>query len=242
MIAKTKGIVFHQLKYSETSLIVKIYTREFGLQSYLIKGARSKKSKISPALLQHLSLLEIVASHKEKSNLQYIREIRAAHQYSSLPFDMVKSSITMFVNELLIKAIKEEEANPALFDFIFQSMQWLDLATENVVNFHLIFAIQLSRYLGFYPRGIYSPSTPYFDLEEGCFENRKPIHANYIQGADAEKLSMLTEYSFDTIEEVKLNHESRNKVLDQIINYYQLHLPNFGELKSLDVLRTVLND
>ena len=241
MIAKTQGVVFHQIKYSETSLIVKIYTRDFGLQSYLIKGARSKKSKFSPALLQHLSLLEIIASHKEKSNLQYIQEIRSAHQYTSIPFDMVKSSITIFVNELLMKSIREEEENFALFDFIFQSMQWLDLAAKNYVNFHLIFAIQLTRYLGFYPRGVYSPATPYFDLEEGCFENRKPIHPNRLHGQDAEKLSMLTDYSFDIIKGVKLNHDNRNKLLDQIINYYQLHLPNFGELKSLDVLRVVLS-
>lgn len=241
MIAKTQGIVFHQIKYSESSLIVKIYTREFGIQSYLVKGVRSKKSKISPALLQHLSLLEIVVSHKEKSNLHYIREIRSAHQYVSIPYDMIKSSIILFVNELLIKAIQEEESNPSLFDFLFQSMQWLDLATEKYVNFHLIFSIQLSRYLGFYPRGIYSPATPYFDLEEGCFENRRPIHHNYLQGKEANKLSLLTDYSLDSIKELKLNNEDRNKLLDQIVQYYSLHLPNFGELKSLDVLRTVLS-
>lgn len=241
MIAKTQGIVFHQLKYSESSLIVKMYTREFGIQSYLVKGVRSKKSKISPALLQHLSLVEIVASYKEKSNLHYIREIRSAHQYVSIPYDMTKSSITLFVNELLMKAIREEEENTTLFDFVFQSMQWLDLATENYVNFHLIFAIQLSRYLGFYPRGIYSPITPYFDLEEGCFENRRPMHHNYLQGKETKKLSMLTDVSFENIETIKLNHKDRNKLLDQIVQYYQLHLPNFGDLKSLEVLRTVLS-
>jgi len=241
MIAKTQGIVFHQIKYSESSLIVKIYTREFGIQSYLVKGIRSKKSKISPALLQHLSLLDIVASHKEKSNLHYIREIRSAHQYVSIPYDMIKSSITLFLNELLMKAIQEEEPNTALFDFVFQSMQWLDLATKNYVSFHLIFAIQLGRYLGFYPRGIYSPATPYFDLEEGCFENRRPIHPNYLQGKEAQNLSLLSDISFDSMHKIKLNNEDRNKLLDQIVQYYQLHLPNFSELKSLDVLRTVLN-
>ena len=241
MIAKTKGIVFHQLKYSETSLIVKIYTRELGLQSYLIKGARSKKSKISPALLQHLSLIEMVTSHSGKSQLHYIKEIRSAYQYSSIPYDMTKSSITLFVNELLVKAIREEEANTDLFDYIFQSMQWLDLAAKNYVNFHLFFAMQLTRYLGFYPRGVYSPSTPYFDLEEGSFQNNKPIHPNYIQRKEAEKLSLLTDYSFDTIDKQSLNHENRNKLLDHLIHYFQLHLPNFGELKSPDVLRTVLS-
>ena len=98
---------------------------------------------------------------------------------------MTKSSITLFVNELLMKAIREEETNTDLFDYIFQSMQWLDLAGSGFVNFHLVFAIQLTRYLGFYPRGVFSPSIPYFDLEEGSFENKKPVHPNYIQGREA---------------------------------------------------------
>ena len=240
MISKTKGIVFHQLKYSETSFIVKIYTQEFGLQSYLIKGARNKKSKIRPALLQHLSLLELIVTHKEKSNLQHIREIRSAHQYSNLPFDMIKSSITLFVNELLLKSIREEEANQALFDYIFQSMQWLDLAASDFVNFHLIFAMQLTRYLGFSPQGIYSPTTPYFDLEEGCFASNRPTHPNYIQAQDAEKFHLLMKLTYDTIGELKLNNAARNSFLNQILNYYQLHLPNFKDLKSLKVLREVL--
>lgn len=241
MIAKTPGIVFHQIKYSETSLIVKIYTRELGLQSYLIKGARSKKSKFSPALFQHLSLLEMVASHKEKSNLQHVREICSAHQYNSIPFDLVKSSITVFVNELLMKSIQEEEANPALFDFVFRSMQWLDLATKNYVNFHLVFAVQLSRFIGFYPRGIYSPATSFFDLEEGCFENKRPLHPNYLKEKNAELFSELTEHSIENMDALALTNENRNSLLNQLIQYYQLHLPNFGELKSLDVLRAVMS-
>ncbi len=241
MLVKTRGIVFHQIKYSETSLIVKIYTRELGLQSYLIKGARSKKSKMSPALLQHLSLIEIVTSHKEKGGLHHLREIQSAHQYNSILFDVVKSSITVFINELLAKAIREEESNLPLFDFIFQNMQWLDLAHEKFVNFHLIFTLQLTRFLGFYPRGIYAPSTPYFDLEEGCFENRKPVHPNVLKNREAELFSDLTDYSLENMGNLKLNHDLRNQLLNQLVQYYQLHLPGFGELKSLDVLRAVLS-
>jgi DNA repair protein RecO (recombination protein O) len=241
MLTTTKGIVFHQIKYSETSVIAKIYTLNFGLQSYLLKGVRSKKSKISPALLQHLSLLEVVYNHKEKSNLQHVRELRSAHQYSSIPFHIVKSSITIFVNELSYKAIQEKEANPPLFEFIYDSMQWLDLSEKNYVNFHLIYAMQLSGYLGFFPRGTYSPHTRFFDMEEGCFVNSRPFHPNYISDEEAKVFSMLTEFSFDKIENLKLDNKIRNHLLDQLIHYYQLHLPNLGELKSPDVLRTVLN-
>ncbi|MCG8485190.1 MAG: DNA repair protein RecO [Clostridia bacterium] len=241
MLTTTKGIVFHQLKYSETSVIAKIYTEIFGLQSYLIKGARSKKSKISPALLQHLSLVELVSNHKEKSNLQHIRELRSSHQYSSIPFDIVKSSITVFVNELCYKAIQEEESNPKLFKYIYNAMQWLDLTENDFINFHLIFGIKLTTYLGFYPRGVYSPVTSFFDLEEGSFVNVRPYHSNYIVDGEAQLFSDLTEYTFENLASLKLDNQKRNLLLDYLIQYYQLHLPNFGNMKSPEVLRTVLS-
>lgn len=241
MIAKTKGIVFHQIKYSETSLIVKIYTREFGLLSYLMKGIRSKKSKIHPILLQHLSLLDLVVHHNKKNNIQHIREVQSAHHYKNLPFNIIKSSIIIFINELLVKSIREEESNSSLFDFIFRSIQWLDLSENNFVNFHLIFTMQLTRFLGFYPQGSYTNKNLYFNLEEGCFENIKPIHSNILKNRSAQLFSELTQYSFETMGELKLKNENRNMLLDQMINYYQLHLPNFGELKSLEVLRTVFS-
>ena len=240
MLTTTKGIVFHQIKYSETSIIAKIYTEAFGLQSYLIKGARSRKTKIN-ALLQHLSLVEIVSNHKAKSDLQHLKEIRSACQYSSIPFDIIKSSITVFINELNYKSIQEEEPNKALFDFIYGAMQWLDLSTDAFVNFHLIYALKLSSFLGFYPRGIYSPYSSFFDLEEGCFTNQQPFHSNYITDKEAELFSDLTEYSLENINELKLTNPQRNRLLDHLIWYYQLHLPNIGNMKSPEVLRAVLS-
>lgn len=241
MISTTKGIVFHQLKYSETSLILKIYTKEFGLQSYMAKGVRSKKSKISPSILQHLSLVELLANHKEKSSLNFLKEIWSDYQYSSIPFNIYKSSILIFINELLYRSIREEEKNLELFNFLYSALEWLDLSESGFSNFHLVFAIQLSRYLGFYPQNNYSKQYSHFDLQEGVFTNILPIHSNFLDDKVAKQFSQLIETSYEKMTEIALNTNSRNVLLERIIEYYQLHLPNFGKIKSLEILRTVLS-
>ncbi len=241
MISSTRGIVFHQLKYSETSIIAHIYTEEFGLQSYIIKGARRKKSKNTSAILQHLSLVELTANHKEKSNIHYLQEVRPVYQYSSIPYDILKSSILLFVNEVLYRSIKEEEANSDLFEFIFNSLQWLDLRENSFANFHLVFLIQLSKYLGFFPKGKQNENKYLFNLESGNFESIIPSHPNYITDQIANLFSQLVHVSFENMAEVKLNNISRNKLLEYLIQYYQLHLPNLGTPKSLKVLKEVLS-
>ena len=241
MISTTKGIVFHQLKYSETSIIAKIYTEKFGLQSYIIKGARRKKSKTAPGLLQHLSLVELTANHKEKNNIHHLSEIRLVYHFTSIPFNIHKSSILLLINEILYRSIKEEEANAELFDFIYNALQWLDLRESGFANFHLVFLLQLSKYLGFFPKGIYTESSTYFNMESGCFEMQKPFHENYFKKNIASQFSQLSQVSFENMLEVSLNNTSRNNLLNNIIEYYQLHIPNLGTPKSLKILKEVLS-
>src|ERR1051325_9557854 len=149
MLHKTKGIVFHVTPFSESSVVAKIYTALFGLQSYLINGVRNKKAKIKPGLLQPLSLLDMVVYHKERSGLQRLKEIRpsaSGGQFTSIPFDVKKGSMVMFLNEVLYKSIKEEEANQQLFDFIFNAIQLLDVQPEANNDYHLLFLVQLTKY------------------------------------------------------------------------------------------------
>lgn len=241
MISTSRGIVFHQLKYSETSVIAHIYTEKFGIQSYIIKGARRKKSKTTAGNLQHLSLVEITANHKEKSNIHHLQEIRPAYQYASIPYDIRKSSILLLLNEILHRSIKEEEANTELFDFIFNALQWLDLRESGFANFHLIFLLKLSKYLGFFPKGIYSETSTYFNMESGCFEMQRPFHDNYFKLKIAEQFSQLSQLSFENMLDLSMNSNIRNNLLYHIINYYQLHVPNLGTPKSLKILKEVLS-
>jgi DNA repair protein RecO (recombination protein O) len=240
MLHKTKGIVFHYVQYSESSIIVKIFTEEFGLQSYIVKGIRSKHSKTKLALFQPLNLLDLIVYHKENKSINYLQEVKVAFPYHSIPVDMLKRSISMFLNELLVKAVKEEAANKPLFDWLYHSLTWLDLSEKNLMNFHLIFAMQLSRMLGFYPKKPTEKDWVSFDLREGSFSKSTPEYGEYISGEIAAKFANLIETTLETPANIQLTNTERRQLLDILLAYYRLHIPTFGELKSVKVLKEVL--
>lgn len=241
MLHKTKGIVFHTTRYSETSVIAKVYTELFGLQSYMINGVRSKKAKIRSSILQPLSLLEMVVYHKDREGLQRVSEIKVNFPFKSIPFDNVKSSIVLFLKEVLIKSIKEEEANNNLFEYITNAMQFLDLDKKNCNNFHLYFMLQLTKFLGFYPNGSFSKTNKYFDLKEGNIQSIQPPHNYYIEPPLSEYFQHLLNASYDSIHSIPDIYRFRKDLLKVLITYYELHIPNFSKLKSLEVLEEVMS-
>ena len=247
MLHSTKGIVFHSLKYSESSVIVKIYTELFGIQSYLFKGVRNSKSKTKPALFQPLTLLDLVVYHREKHSIQSVKEIRLAHPYQTIPFDIRKSSIALFINELVYRAIREEESNPDLFVFLWQTFLFLDETKENVSCFHLYFSIRLMNYLGIFPRNNHSAQLPVFNMREGFFQISIPDHPHYIDPLNSEIFADMLRASEEFLSESqnsvsRIPHPaSRIRLLDIILVYYRLHLPGFRELKSHHILHDVLS-
>ena len=237
MYSSTRGIVFHLTRYSDTSLVVKIFTELLGLRSYLVKGARRPNSKMKASLFQPLSLLELVVSDREKSELHHIREARIAYPFKSLTSDINKSSILLFLNELLYKSIREEAANKELFGFIFDNIVRLDQATQNVAHFHLLFAVQLSRYLGFFPRHRYTNEATVFDMEDGVFTDLLPVsHSQLLRGAVCKYFSDLANTPMDKFYELRAGKSIRNELLEKLITYYTIHLPISGEFKSHRVL------
>jgi len=244
MVYTSKGIVIHHFKYNEKSVIAKIYTQKYGLQSFIINGVRSKKSKSKASLLQPLSLVEINAIKKENKGLQRLKEIKSAYSFQEVPFQIYKTSIAFFIAEVLYKAIREEEKNELLFDFLYGSIQILDLQTAHYVNFHLLFLAQLTKYLGFYPQNIdflIDDSTIYFDIQEGIFTGKTPFHQFYLESPLSNQLKILFGINFDKMDQLNIDNNTRKLILNAILNYYSLHLSNFEQLKSKEVLEEILN-
>jgi len=239
MLHKTRGIVLHHIKYAESSLIVKIYTQAFGLQSYLVKGARSKRASMRSSLFQPMTLLDLVVYHREKNDLQHIREADLAEAFHSISSDLRKSTIAIFLAEMVIKTLKEGEANDKLFDFMASSLHFFDIQAEGLENFHLYFLIQYSRFLGFNPQGETDGPVTYFDLREGKFTASRPAHPDQIDGEQSQALHMLTLASAGGLNKLSLPKSIRNDLLTTMLMYYQIHLSGLGTIKSLDVLREV---
>ena len=239
MLHTTRGIVLQTFSYTDSSLIAKVYTELFGLQSYLVNAAHSKKSGTKANLLQPLSLVECVVYKKERKQLQRIKEIKCEHPYVSIPTDIAKSSIALFLDEILYKSIREEERNDALFEFIHSSLLVLDLTTERCANFHLYFMLQLSRYLGFYPAGNYSDTEKYFDLQEGMFRTFEPSHPLYMDQNLSGKLIELMNSNYEKISGLNISFAERKQLLEKLITYYELHLDSLREIKSHKVLEEI---
>ncbi len=241
MLQKTRGIVLHSLKYGESGLITTIYTEGFGRMSFIMQGIHGKKSAIKANLLRQLSLLEMEVDYKQGRELQRVREIKISTPFIALPYEIAKSSQALFLSELLHKVLREEESRPELFQFLYHSIQVLDLMEKGIANFHLIFLIQLSRYLGFEPINNYSESNPYFDMMAGKFAISPPDHPWFLKNQESQALSQLLGLNYQNSAEFKPNQTFRPKILPMILEYYGLHLGNKLNIKSLEVLKLILH-
>ena len=239
MIVETKAIVFSAIKFSEADLIVCRFTKTDGVKSYLLRNIlKSKKSKIKASYFQPLTQLELVATHKNKGSLEFIREAKVAVPYQSLHTDMMKTGLVMFLSEMLKNCIREEEANPELYSFLERSFLWLD-ENDSVANFHIQFLLQLSHYLGFYPDASRA-DLPYFNMIEGNFEQSDSGHYS-LEGETVENFKMFFNISLDESALIKLSRKSRSNLLELIMTYYQLHVQGYKKPKSLDILNQLFN-
>ena len=237
MLTKTQAIVLHSLKYGETRLIVDMFTRSQGRQSFIVSIPKSVKGKIKKQLFQPLTLLEIESDLRPKLQLQKLSDVRLASPFSSIPFDSNKLSISLFITEFLYYALRSEQHNEPLFDYIVNSIQWLDAQTDRFANFHLVFLMRLSRFLGFYPNLDHYQTGDYFDLRESVFLSTPPVHRDFLHPQETEKIQLMMRMDFPTMHLFRMSHQERNRLLEVSLIYYRLHLPDFPELKSVSVLQ-----
>lgn len=221
MIHKTRGVVLRFTRYGETSIIVNMFTEAFGVQSYIVNSVRSP-TKTEMALFQPLTLLEMVVYHKEGGRVMRIKEKRCFYSYRSLYSDMKKATIAMFLNEILVKTLKEETHPSRLFEFISQALVLLDEADRDFESFHLIFLIRLAAYLGFEIE-----DASQLDLEGQMEMTEREILSEYIHS--------------DYLSPVPVTTEQRRSLLNRLIGFYNEHIHHLGEMKSLQVLRDTLS-
>ena len=241
MLHKTRGIVFKTTSYSESSVVVQIFTEKFGLQSYLINGVKKPKAKIKMNSLQPLHLLDMVVYYKPSGNIQRVAELRQQPVFLTIPYDIVKSSLVMFLNEVLYKAIKQQTADDILFEFLFHAIEILDRMEAGTVNFHLYFLLRLTRFLGFYPDMSNAATASYFDLTNGNFTKHIPPHCALMEQPYTQLWAKLLQSNFDNLHLLQISGADRRVILSKILEYYRLHIEGLGPIKSHLVLEEVLS-
>lgn len=241
MLTKTTAIVLHNIKYGDTKMIVDMFTRSHGRVSFVVPMPKSSKSRIRKQLFLPLAILSLEYDYRQKVQLQKISEVSILHPYSSLPFDIDKLAVGMFIAEFLYHSLYGEQANVQLFDYIADSLQWFDSVPPPVPNFHLVFMMRLSRFLGFYPNLDGYCEGSVFDLRSGEFVTAVPAHRDFLDARESSLVSLVMRMNYPTMHLFRMSREQRNRLLDIVICYYRLHIPAFPEMKSSDVLRHIYN-
>ncbi|HEX7585435.1 MAG TPA: DNA repair protein RecO [Prolixibacteraceae bacterium] len=240
MIEKSRGIFLHAVKYSETSLIASIYTETYGRQSFMINGVRSKNSPVKAAVFQPLYLLELEIYYKTGREIHRLKNARIASPYSTIPFDIRKSTQVMFLAEILYKCLREEEPNNELFNFIYHSLTLLDLTETGINNFHIWFLFNLTRFLGINPSRDNALVSNFFDLQSALFVSHEPLHNQFTDKHITVLFSRLFDVDSSSIEKLDYTQNERKLVLEKLLEFYKIHFDNLGEIKSLEIIKEVL--
>ncbi|PVD52637.1 DNA repair protein RecO [Terrimonas sp.] len=243
MVFHSKGVVLRTVPYGETSIIALIYTELFGIQSYLINGVRTnKKSAVKGNLFQPAALLDMEVYHNELKNLQRIKEAKWHYLYQQVFFNIYKNAVAVFMTELLQKVLKQPETNADLYNFIEDAYIQLDQAdAKTTSNYPAFFALHLTEFLGSRIQDNYTAITPILDLQEGRFIQETPAHYFYSAGETAHAVSLLLKaLQPHEAGDIILNNITRRQVLDALMQFYILHVNDFGTMRSLPVLKEVL--
>ena len=233
MVTKTKAIVFKNFKYGEDSLICRCFTEEHGLLSFFLKGINKKnKSSIKKSQFELLNNLFVIYNYKSSSNFKFFKEVKINYMYIDIPFNIYKNAISIFISEILINCIKNEGPDKSLFFFLEKSLFILD-KSKKVNNFIIIFLLNLTKYLGFYPN-IKSPGN-YFNLYNGIFENKKSDNCS-VNEFNSIMIKKFLGMNFEQSEEIHIKKKTRSEIISTLIKYFETHSHGFKKPKSLDIL------
>jgi len=238
MSNQSKAIVLHSIKYGETSLIVNCFLYDIGVKSFVVKGVfNSKNKKFSKSYFLPLSIISINYSLKKNKDLGYIIDAKPTKIFTSLHIDLFKSSVIVFISELLNSVLKESPgSNKKLFKYLEYSLIWFDKSTQEV-NFHLKVLVDLTKFIGFYPN-IKEESHKFFDLGLGTSAQLKPIE-NYIEDPELKIFKNLLGTNFEDLHNMNIDNLLRAKMLGLMIDYYSLHLQMFKSPKSTNIFNEV---
>lgn len=239
MEVRTEALVLRTVKYGESRMIVDLLTAERGRVSFICNISKNGRGKVRKQLFQPMTFLDVVFDYRANVQLQRFRDLSIARPYVSIPFDSGKLSIMMFLAEFLTYATRDEQDNRPLFEYIEKSLLWLDSAQQAFANFHLVFMMHLTRFVGFYPNLDDWGDGAWFDLREGCFTRFRPLHQDCLNPIEASRVNKLMRMDYDNMRLFRMSRADRNRCAEVILYYYRLHIPNFPEMRSFDVLRTL---
>lgn len=241
MLIKSRCIVLRTVKYGDRSLIIDLLTREYGRMSVVWRVPKQGRGGARRQYFQPLSILEVVSDRRSATSLPVVKEARIAEPYDTMQTDSVKSCVAFFIAEFLCLATRAEQENPFLYDFVESSLVWYDASLVAVANFHLMFMMRVSLFLGFYPNVEDYSEGDFFDLRAGRFTSVSPLHGDFLRPDESRSICTLMRMTASNMHLFRLSRTQRNNIVEVLLRFYSLHIPDFRPLKSWDVLREVFD-
>jgi DNA repair protein RecO (recombination protein O) len=242
MLLETLGIVFRTVKYGETSVIADIFTEEKGLHTFIGGSVRSAKARMPFSLFQPMMVVDLVAYYRDDpSALNRLKELRAGEVWQTIPFDIRRGAIVLFMSEICRKSIQETEENRELFAFLLENLRWLDASPHPIANVHLHFMLGLSGFLGFQPQvDVEASDELFFDLKEGTFSPTPLAHHQQMEPEATAQMLALFHSTLENCHEVALSRAERKLMLNKLLQFYEFHVPGFSGVNTPDILEMVM--
>lgn len=235
---KARGIVLGTIKYGEKGIIVHMLTDTHGRQSYMVQGVRTTARGSKMALLQPLFPVAFEGLTSSKMSLHRLKDLVPGVVLQTMPFDVRKSTMALFMAEVLYRLVRDNESVEELFDFVWGSVLALDHIEEGISNFHLWFLANLSRPLGFSPDNEYSEGA-WLDIRDGHFVPHALIPSVALTPENARILHDMLECDVRYLGEIGLNRGQRVDFLEAMLKYYAYHLDAIHSVESLRILKEV---
>lgn len=241
MFEKCRAFVLRVHKIDDEKRIVEMYTSTRGFISFKTKIQQGKRARLKAPFFLPMNMLEVHYDYRERFSVQNLGEISLLSSMQSSAFNPFKSSMVLFLSEILVYILRKEPQNGPLFAFLEHSFRWLDAAEQDYMNFHLLFLTQLTHFLGVPPALDSFHAGFFFDMNESVFVSLPPVHGNAMEPEMAALMATLCRASYDDLHLLSLTAADRGNFLHQMVRYYQMHIPGFPELKSLAVLEELFH-
>jgi len=236
VLYKTKGLVLNTINYNDKYILAQVFTESFGRITYMVSKTKGKSTKVPRSLFSPLVVLDMDVEHQTSRDIQRIREARLDVYLYGIAGDLGKTSMAFFLSEFLTRVLRDTNDSKLLFDFLDQSVQILEMTDKSIANFHLVFMLKLSHFMGFYPNLEEYAENDLFDMINGEFVRYQPLHRHFLGRSESKALSLLARISYENMHHFVFSRQDRITIINRIIEYYSLHLYDFPALKSLDVL------
>ena len=235
------AIVLRAFMFNDSKMMVDVLSREKGRLSCVVSVGTSRGRKGRRQLFQPLSLLDLVLDDGSVNKLSVIKEVSIHRAYVSIPFHPSKLAMSMFIAEFVSNITRAGQDTGLLYDYVYNSLMWLDGVAADFSNFHLVFMIRLTRFVGVYPNLDEYADGSFFDMNNGCFVRYATNRREFLNAGESKIMYLLMRMNYDNMHVFKFSHVERNRCLDVILDYYKLHVPGFADMKSLPVLRDLFS-